>query len=201
VEDLSQLLLYLNISRAHIVGLSMGGTIALNFGFVYPDVCASLVIASCGTGSVNREDFNQRGRSMIELLDKQGMGAFAESLSLGPSRLRLRQKDPWGWQQFRDQLAEHSAIGSALIFQGVQLRRPSIFELESDLMRLRIPTLLMVGDEDESCIEPTLFMKRHILQSGLMMFPRTGHGINLEEPDLFNRVVADFLTAPIRSHV
>ena len=52
----------------------------------------------------------------------------------------------------------------------------------------------MVGDEDDRCIEPSLFLKSTIAASGLVMFPKTGHVVNLEEPDLFNRVVGDFLT-------
>jgi pimeloyl-ACP methyl ester carboxylesterase len=38
-------------------------------------------------------------------------------------------------------------------------------------------------------------MKRHIPRSGLAVFPQSGHAINLEEPDLFNRTVSDFLNA------
>ena len=51
----------------------------------------------------------------------------------------------------------------------------------------------MVGDEDDRCIEPSLFLKDTIAASGLVMFPKTGHVVNLEEPDLFNQVVGDFL--------
>jgi pimeloyl-ACP methyl ester carboxylesterase len=77
----------------------------------------------------------------------------------------------------------------------VQRRRPSIFELESRLERLTVPTLIMTGDEDEPCLEPALFMKRKIPTAGLVVIPNSGHAINLEEPDLFNRAVLDFLTA------
>jgi len=52
----------------------------------------------------------------------------------------------------------------------------------------------VVGDEDDRCIEPSLFLKSTIAASGLVMFPKTGHVVNLEEPDLFNQVVGDFLT-------
>jgi pimeloyl-ACP methyl ester carboxylesterase len=60
--------------------------------------------------------------------------------------------------------------------------------------------LMMVGDEDEGCLEPTLFMKRRLLMTGLLTFPHSGHAINLEEPDLFNRGMHDFLTTtdPLR---
>ena len=53
----------------------------------------------------------------------------------------------------------------------------------------------MIGDEDEPCIEPAVFIKRNISMSGLSVFPQSGHAINLEEPDLFNRTASDFLTA------
>ena len=52
----------------------------------------------------------------------------------------------------------------------------------------------MVGDEDARCIEPSLFLKETIPASGLVMLPKTGHVVNLEEPDLFNTIVGDFLT-------
>ena len=89
----------------------------------------------------------------------------------------------------------HSALGSALTFRGVQIKRPTVFQLEDQLRGLDIPTLVLIGDEDEPCIEPSIFMKRHIPACGLAIFPQSGHTINLEEPDLFNRTVLDFLTA------
>jgi len=52
----------------------------------------------------------------------------------------------------------------------------------------------MVGDEDAFCIEPSIFMKRHVPNSGLMVFPQSGHALNLEDPGNFNRTVLDFLT-------
>ena len=90
---------------------------------------------------------------------------------------------------------QHSSIGSALILRGILKRRPSIFELEPKLRALNVPTLIMVGDEDDPCIEPAIAMKRWIPMSGLVVFPQSAHAINLEEPDLFNRAVLDFLTA------
>ena len=70
-----------------------------------------------------------------------------------------------------------------------------MFELEKELEKIQAPTLIIVGDEDEPCIEPAIFMKRHIPAAGLAVLPQSGHAINLEEPDLFNRTVLDFLTA------
>ena len=193
-EDLYQLLKHLGIGQAHLVGLSMGGNLVLNFGFAHPEMCASLVVAGCGAGSTNRERFHQDGSYVAERLEKDGMKAVAEFYSRGPTRVQFLRKDPRGWEQFREQFASHSAIGSALTLRRLQLRRPSIFSLESKLEALRVPVLLLIGDEDEPCIEPAVFMKRHIRRAGLFVFPQSGHTLNLEEPDLFNRVVLDFLT-------
>jgi pimeloyl-ACP methyl ester carboxylesterase len=193
-EDLYHLLKHLDIPKAHLVGLSMGGNLVLNFGFAHPEMCASLVVAGCGAGSTNRERFHQDGRFVAERLEKDGMKAVAEFYSRGPTRVQFLRKDPRGWEAFRKQFESHSAIGSALTLRGLQLRRPSIFSLESKLDRLEVATLLLIGDEDEPCIEPAVFMKRHIRRAGLFVFPQSGHTLNLEEPDLFNRAVLDFLT-------
>ena len=88
-----------------------------------------------------------------------------------------------------------SANGHALTMRGVQMSRPSVYELEAAMERLTVPTLIVTGDEDEPCLEPALFMKRKIRSSGLVVMPRAGHTVNLEDPDAFNRAVLDFLTA------
>jgi len=94
-----------------------------------------------------------------------------------------------------DFFVQHSPIGSALTFRGVQARRPTIYSLEERLCALEVPTLIMMGDEDDGCIKPGLFMKRCIPRSGLVVFPQSGHVINLEEPAMFNSAVLNFITA------
>ncbi len=194
VEDLRGLLEHLGITQAHIGGLSMGGNVALNFGLDHPELARSLIVAGTGTGSTDPDAFRERVNERAAHMEAQGMGGMAD-YAQGPARVQLLRKDPMGWREFADQLSEHSSIGSAHTFRGVQGRRPPIFELEPRLRNLAVPTLIMTGDEDEPCIEPSIFMKRTIPTSGLVVFPQAGHAINLEDPDLFNRTVSDFLTA------
>jgi pimeloyl-ACP methyl ester carboxylesterase len=104
-------------------------------------------------------------------------------------------KDPVGWREFYEQLAASSTRGHANTLRGVQMTRPSILDLGDRLEKLEVPTLIMTGDEDDPCLEPALFMKRKIPTAGLVVLPKSGHTINLEEPDAFNRAVLDFLTA------
>ena len=195
VNDLYLLMRHLNISQAHIGGLSMGGSVALNFGIAHPEMAKSLIVASAGSGSTNRDVFLATGQSMADRLISEGMIAVAEDYGTTNIRVQLRRKDPMGFETFAHLLSEHSATGSALTYQGFVMNRPTVFELEDKLKSLRVPTLIMIGDEDEPCIEPGIFMKRAIPLSGLSCFPQSGHAINLEEPDLFNRTVLDFLTA------
>ena len=195
VNDLYLLMRHLNISEAHIGGLSMGGSVALNFGIAHPEMAKSLIVASAGSGSTNRDTFLSTGQSMADRLLSEGMVPVANDYGTTNIRVQLRRKDPMGFETFARLLSEHSATGSALTYQGFVMNRPTVFELEDKLKSLRVPTLIMIGDEDEPCIEPGIFMKRTIPVSGLSCFPQSGHAINLEEPDLVNRTVLDFLTA------
>ena len=194
VDDLKALLDYLEIDRAHVGGLSMGGNVALNFGLTYPDAARSLVIAGTGAGSTDEDAFRENVNRRADAMRAGGMAAM-DDYSNSQTRVQLRRKDPLGFEEFRRGLMEHSALGSALTFAGVQGRRPTIFALEDKMRALDVPALIMTGDEDEPCIETSVFMKRCIPKSGLAFLPQSGHAINLEEPDLFNRLVLDFLTA------
>jgi pimeloyl-ACP methyl ester carboxylesterase len=197
VEDIRGLLDALDIARAHVCGLSMGGYATLHFGIRYPERARSLVVAGAGYGSVpaERDRFKQDVLATVRRFKEEGMAGVTDLYTNGPTRVQLLDKDPTGWQEFRAQFAAQSALGHALTMQGVQLTRPSIFDLEKDLERLEVPTLIMTGDEDEPCLEPAIFMKRKIRSSGLVVIPKSGHAINLEEPEAFNRAVLDFLTA------
>ncbi len=196
-DDIRGLLDALRIDKAHICGLSMGGYAALHFGLTYPERALSLVVAGCGYGSVmgDREVFRKDSDVTAQRFETDGMAATAEFYSRGPTRVQFMDKDPKGWQEFHDLLAAGSAKGHANTLRGVQMSRPSVFELGDRMEKLDVPTLVVTGDEDEPCLEPGLYMKRKIPTSGLVVIPKSGHTINLEEPDLFNRAVLDFLTA------
>jgi len=197
VEDLYRLLQYLGIEQAHIGGLSMGGTLTVGFAIAHPEMCRSLVIASAGAGSDSgdRERLVASWQSLSESMMTEGMEKFADGYARGAERLQFLRKDPVGWAKFHAGLAAHSALGSSLTFRGVQMKRKTIYQLEGELQNIRIPTLVMIGDEDGPCVDPAIFMKRNIQGAGLAVFPQAGHTINLEEPDLYNRTVSDFLTA------
>lgn len=194
-DDVLAVVDHLGIERAHIVGLSMGGFATLHFGLAYPKRALSLVVAGCGYGAEPdaREQFRQETEATARFIDEATGDAFADKYSSGPTRVQFENKDPRGWREFRDMLSEHSMRGAALTMRGVQRERPSLFDLEEQLRGLRVPTLVVTGDEDEPCLLPNIYLKRTIPSAALVVLPNSGHTINIEEPARFNAEVADFL--------
>ena len=195
MRDCVAMLDYLKIERAHIVGLSMGGYTALQVALNHPARVRSMVLAGAGSGSERwfTEQFHKNSQDVALVFEREGSAAVAKTYGNGPSRVPFANKDPRGFAEVTKHLAEHDAQGSANTSRGFQGGRPSLYDFESAIRALKIPTLIVVGDEDDRCIEPSLFLKQAIAASGLIMFPKTGHLVNLEEPDLFNQVVGDFL--------
>jgi len=193
VDDLRALLDALQIERAFLCGLSMGGGIVLKFGLRHPARCLGLAIAGAGSGSESRDQFEQGMNAYLAEFDRGDIEGALRVTAENPTRVPLRRKDPLGWNRFADQFLRHSALGSARTLREVQIKRRTIYQVEADMRTLNAPVLVMVGDDDAPCIGPALLMKRSLPNAGLIVFPRSGHAINLEEPDLFNRTLQDFL--------
>jgi len=194
-DDIASVLDHLDIDKAHVVGLSMGGFATLHFGFRHSNRALSLCVAGCGYGAEKgqREKFHAEVDAVAEFLDERGIEAFAAKYAYGPTRVQFENKDPRGFQEFKRQLAEHSAVGARNTQLGVQRERPSLYDLVDQMKALTVPTLILTGDEDWPCLQPALLMKQTIPAAALSVMPNCGHTINLEDPDQFNRLVGDFI--------
>ncbi len=192
--DIRAVLDGLGIEKAHIVGVSMGGFATLHFGLTYPERALSLVIGGCGYGAEpeKRAQFAAEAEISAKRFEDLTMAKAALGYALGPTRVQYQNKDPRGWQEFADQLAEHSTEGSARTMRGVQAKRPSLFDLKEQMAGITTPTLVMTGDEDWPCLEPALLMKRLITSASLVVMPDTGHALNLEDPAAFNAHLDSF---------
>ncbi|MEM9139311.1 MAG: alpha/beta hydrolase [Pseudomonadota bacterium] len=196
-DDILAVMDGLGLERAHVVGLSMGGFAALHFGFAHPERARSLVVAGCGYGAEpgKRAQFAAEAEAAAARFEDLGSAEAGEAYAVGPTRVQFQNADPRGWAEFRDQLAEHSALGSANTLRGVQASRPSLYDLVDQMRALTVPTLVLTGDEDWPCLEPGLLMKREIPSAALAVIPNAGHTINLEASAAFNAQVEDFLHA------
>jgi pimeloyl-ACP methyl ester carboxylesterase len=200
VADAVAVLDGLGISRAHVVGLSMGGFAALHLVLRHPARVIAAVAAGVGYGAhpERAAAFRAESELIAAAFEAEGAERTAARYAVGPARVQFQNKNPRGWAEFAAALAGHDATGAALTMRGVQAARPSLYALKPELAQVRTPVLLLAGDEDEGCLEPALMLKRTIPTSGLAILPRTGHTANLEEPDAFNRAVDAFLAAVAR---
>jgi 3-oxoadipate enol-lactonase len=196
MRDAVAVLDHLDIDSAHLIGLSMGGYTSLQVALNHPERVRSMVLAGAGSGSERwyTENFHKHSKAIGDQFEREGSASVARTYGMSASRVPFLLKDPRGYAEFTARLAEHDAAGSAHTSRGFQGGRPSLYDFEAQMKALQTPTLIVVGDEDDRCLEPGLFLKQTLPASGLVVFPKTGHVVNLEEPDLFNRLVSEFLT-------
>ena len=194
-DDIFDVMNAARLDKAHLVGLSMGGFAVLHAGLRRPDRVLSITAAGAGYGAEKAHEAHFRGISdqVAANFEQKGAAAFAPIYAEGASRVQFQGKDPRGWALFAERLARHSSAGAANTMRGVQMRRPSLYDLEAAFRAMQVPLLVMVGDEDDHCLQPGIFLKKTVPACGLAVLPKTGHTLNLEEPELFNRLLSEFL--------
>jgi pimeloyl-ACP methyl ester carboxylesterase len=194
-DDIVDVLSAAGIDKAHVVGLSMGGFAALHAGLRHPGRVLSVVAAGAGYGAekAHEDYFKGISEQVAKNFQERGAKDFAPVYAEGASRVQFQDKDPRGWKLFADRLGQHHSRGAANTMRGVQMRRPSLYDLEAELRAMQAPLLVMVGDEDDHCIQPGLFLKRTVPRCGIAVFPKSGHTLNLEEPELFNHLLGEFI--------
>lgn len=193
--DIANLMRHLKIRRAHVIGCSMGAYATLHFALRYPRMAISSTVIGAGYGSDpdKRTQFLADNQVMIKRFDELGTAEAIKPYQVGPARVQFQNKNPRGFAHFCAEFAKHSALGSANTLRGVQGKRPTIYSLESALRKCRVPLHIMSGDEDNNCLDPGVFIKRVCPSAMLTVVPNTGHAVNLEEPVLFNSMIAEFL--------
>jgi len=177
------------------VGCSMGGYATVHFGLRYARLALSLTAVGVGYGSDpdKRPQFMKDTEVMARRFEALGTKEAIKPYQIGPSRVQYQNKDPRGFAHFCTEFAKHSALGSANTLRGVQSKRPTVYNLERGLRQLKVPLHMVTGDEDNNCLEPGIFIKRVCPAAWLTVVPNTGHAVNVEEPDLFNHLTAEFL--------
>ena len=135
-------------------------------GIHHPDRSLSLTAAGAGSGSERGahrgvpQDLRRRPRDEFE---KHGSEHVVKHYGMSPARIPFLVKDPRGFEEFNEMFAEHDAEGlRPTPLRGFQAERPSLYDFEADIRKINVPTLIVVGDEDEPCLEPSFFLKQWI---------------------------------------
>ena len=195
IGDIANLMRRLGIGRAHIVGCSMGAYSTLQFGLHYPHRALSLTAVGAGAGAdpARRAEFLKASAASARRFEEGGLAAAMKPYRNAANRIQLESKDPRAWREFFKRFSERSVLGHANTIRGVQMRRPALQGMGGKFARLKAPLLVVVGDEDESSLDTGLFLKRVCPAARLAIVAASGHVVNVEEPEYFNRITGDFL--------
>jgi len=195
-DDVIAVMNALAIDKAHVVGHSMGASTALHVGIRHANRCISVTAAGCGYGSsADRnvvEESRAASRENARMFAANTMADSAAKYGDGATRQAHKNKDPRGYAEFVKMLSEHSPVGHSLTMANLQAKRPTLWDMQADLKTFAPPLLIVVGDEDDWCLDASVFLRRTASTAGLVVVPRTGHTLTSEEPDKFNAALAEF---------
>ena len=134
-DDIAAVMRDLKIERAHLVGLSMGGYAALQFGLRYPEKTSAMVAASVGSGShpcPPRRLVEGNVGSRADLYRaRNGLDVRANGTWSGPHPAQVQ--GPKSWREFVVRLRQHSALGMSNTMARCQALRPSLHDLRHQL--------------------------------------------------------------------
>ena len=193
VDDVAVVMRHLGLKKAHIIGCSMGSRTTLDFGLRYPRMALSLTMIGIGSGGDPRDKagFLKQTEARARLYEEGGLAVVLKGLRKAENRIQLKRKNPRAFEDFCRRFMLHSAQGCAHITRRVQGRRVSLFDMGRKLKAMKVPALVVVGDEDPGAITSGLFMKEVSPAVRLAIVPATGHLVNLEEPDAMHKLVED----------
>lgn len=185
----------LDIPRAVIGGLSMGGYLAFALWRRHPQRVRALILADTRAGA-DTEDGKVKRRAMQELARTEGAGAIAERMIEGMVGRTTRAVAPDAVTTL-DLMMRRASTDAIVDALQALIDRP---DSTPTLATISVPTLILCGDEDVlTPVAESRAMLRAIDGSRLDVIPEAGHLSNFERPALFNRLLSDFLRATIRT--
>jgi len=187
LEDLAALLDFLKIEKACLVGLSLGGSLAIDFTLAHPERVECLVLVAPGlSGYAFSDEFQKRIAPFIAAL-QAGETERLVQMMLDDPYLLPAVNNPAARERAKKIWADNSHLPNVT---PIGLDPPAIGRLGE----IRVPTLIVLGDHDW----PDLYKIADLLESEIagarrVTIPGSGHTVNMETPEEFNRVVSDFL--------
>jgi pimeloyl-ACP methyl ester carboxylesterase len=195
-EDIGAVLDAAGERDAHVMGVSMGSAASLQFTIAHPERVRSAILCSIGSGSDAKPDeYVANMEGMAARVEKNGMDQIRQNFTASPARQKLKEKSPAEYQKFLADLERFSVQGLTNTMRGVQKRRPPLYAHKDQIAALRVPALVVLGGIDQGCEKPSHFLAETLPGARLEILPNTGHGVNLEEPDRVNQMVAEFIGA------
>jgi pimeloyl-ACP methyl ester carboxylesterase len=188
-HDVAVLMDELKIGSAVICGLSMGCYVAFEFIHKFPSRVQALVL--CGPRAQGPDEAEKASReAQAQRVLHQGMGCAVESISKNLLAATTVRDKPDVVARVTEMVLETDPGGAAAVQRGMAIRR----DYSNDLPNIKVPTLIIAGDEDGVRTPADAeFIERGIEGSQLVVIDDAGHLVNMEQPEVFNHAMLDFL--------
>jgi 3-oxoadipate enol-lactonase len=193
-EDPAALLNALGVQRAHVIGVSFGSEIALNFTLAHPELVASLVMVAPGVGGAEPSEriirFFEEEDALLEKGDLQGATELNLRLWVDGLHREPEQVNPTVRQRVYDMQYHAFTIPIPEGTHEEHLQPPALVRLSE----VHVPTLVIAGDLDlPEKLELTTQLAASIPGARQEIIAGAAHMVSMEQPQEFNRVVLDFL--------
>jgi pimeloyl-ACP methyl ester carboxylesterase len=175
IEDMRAILDHSGIGQAIIAGHSLGGFLSLAFHVTYPERVKALILQGCGPGYRNpaaRAAWNERAEQRAQKLAAEGLSLLAGGAEV-------------------DATVHRSALGLAKAARGI-LSQVDARVIDS-LPHIAVPVLVIIGENDTHYLNGSNYMAARIPNCTKVVVPQAGHGANVEQPQIVNAALHEFL--------
>jgi 3-oxoadipate enol-lactonase len=188
-DDLFHLMDFLEIKKAILVGLSMGGYITLRAKEKHPERISAMVLADTKTDADSVEAKEKRFKT-CEKLESGGLNEFTDTFLAGALGKNTKTENQRLVQDLKQEILANSITGMCAALKMMADRK----DTSSALKAHPVPTLFLVGAEDTlTPLEAAQQMQKKHSSGELFVIPKAGHLSNLENPDAFNQHLLSFL--------
>lgn len=177
-EDMAALLDELGFAKAIVGGLSLGGYMSLAFQVDFPERVEALLVIDTGPGfrrDAGRDEWNRTAMAQADALEERGF----EALQGRSAEMAM---------------AQHDSVDGLIMAARHMLTQRNARVIES-LPHIRVPTLVVVGENDTPFLAATDYMAGKIPGAEKAIIQDAGHAVNLDQPEAFNQVVTTFISA------
>jgi len=191
VQDLSELLHHLKIKKAHLVGLSHGAYVALAFASRLPDVVGRLIL--CSISAEKSAQANIIVRSWLEILQLSGLRSLAWTvLPLVFGEVFLKQN-----KRIIDKMVEAIVVRNNKDALIAQLKAINNYPAPRSLAKkINCPALVISGSQDQLVNPKEASQLADLCKGRYEEISGVGHSVQAETPELFNKIVLEFLLQP-----
>lgn len=188
-NDTAKLITQLKCGPCHFIGFSMGGMVALRLATEHPELIRSLILIDT---SSEPQDNMLRNRAMlfvgkyfgISILANKVMSMFFGSKFLKDKK-RITIRETW-----KNHFLANDQVGILKVIKGVIFRNG----ITQTLAQIKHPTIIMVGEKDIlTDYDKAKTLQKNIKNSVLTIIPNAGHMSPVEEPEIVNQLIIDFL--------